>query len=384
MDPLTTVLLLLFYFGTPFLIIYGTGKSSLMKKAGGVVIAYLIGLILGNIGLLPDTAGKLQELLVTITIPLALPLLLFSLQVSRWTRLAGRTGASMLLALFALTMMVALGHYLWHPHLADSWQVAGLVGVYTGGTPNLASIKTALSVDETTYLITHTYDIVLCAIYLVILITFGKVMLRRFLPRFVHPAEGQHVVEEIMSTDDYHGFFRKKSIVPLMAALGVAVLIFGIGGGLSELVHEKYAMLTAILSITTLGIIASLIPRINKIPRTFELGMYFILVFSLVVASMADISRFTIESRYLFYYVTLAVFGTLILHIIFSKIFRIDADTTMITSVAMVFSPPFVPMMAGALKNRHIILSGLSVGIIGYAIGNYLGVIVAMVLRNYL
>jgi len=52
----------------------------------------------------------------------------------------------------------------------------------------------------------------------------------------------------------------------------------------------------------------------------------------------------------------------------------------MITSVAMVFSPPFVPMMAGVLKNRHIILSGLTVGIIGYAIGNYLGVLLALLL----
>jgi len=385
MNPVTTVLLLLFYLGTPLLIIYGTGKSSLMKKAGGVVIAYLIGLVLGNIGLLPDSAGELQNLLVTLTIPLALPLLLFSLQVSRWTRLAGRTGASMLLALVALIMMVALGHFLWHPHLNDSWQVAGLlVGVYTGGTPNLASIKTALSVDESTYLITHTYDIVLCAIYLMILLTFGKGLLRRWLPRFVHEESGREEGEAIMSTDDYSGFFRRKSMVPLLGAMGVAVLIFGIGGGLSMVVPESYAMVTAILTITTLGIIASLIPRINKIPRTFELGMYFILVFSLVVASMADISRFTIESRYLLYFVTLAVFGTLILHILFSKIFKIDADTTMITSVAMVFSPPFVPMMAGALKNRQIILSGLSVGIIGYAIGNYLGVIVAMVLRNFL
>lgn len=382
MNPFTTVLLLLFYFGTPFLIIYGTGKSSLMKKAGGVVIAYLVGLIIGNVGILPEAAAALQDLLVTLTIPLALPLLLFSLQVNRWTRLAGRTGASLLLALVALIIMVVLGHLLWHPHLEESWQVAGLLtGVYTGGTPNLASIKTALSVDESVYLITHTYDIALCAVYLMILLTFGKGLLRRWLPRFVDPSSIEQAGGEVMSTDDYTGFFRKKSFVPLLGAMGVAVLIFGIGGALSMIVPEAFSMVTAILTITTLGIVASIIPKINKIPRTFELGMYFILVFSLVVASMADVSRFTIESQYLFYYVTLAVFGTLILHIIFSKIFRIDADTTIITSVAMVFSPPFVPMMAAALKNRNIILSGLSVGIIGYAIGNYLGVIIAYLLK---
>jgi uncharacterized membrane protein len=120
---------------------------------------------------------------------------------------------------------------------------------------------------------------------------------------------------------------------------------------------------------------------VNRVKKTFELGMYFILVFSLVVASMADLRNFDISSLYLFWYVALAVFGTLVFHILLAKIFRVDADTTIITSVAMVFSPPFVPMMAGALKNRQIVLSGLAVGIIGYAAGNYLGVLIAYLLR---
>jgi len=43
--------------------------------------------------------------------------------------------------------------------------------------------------------------------------------------------------------------------------------------------------------------------------------------------------------------------------------------------------PPFVPAVAGAIKNKEIIVSGLTVGIIGYAVGNYLGVLVAEFLR---
>ena len=53
----------------------------------------------------------------------------------------------------------------------------------------------------------------------------------------------------------------------------------------------------------------------------------------------------------------------------------------MITSTALICSPPFVPVIAGAIKNREIIVSGLTVGIIGYAIGNYLGFIVAELLK---
>ncbi len=377
------VLLICFYLITPVFIIWITGKVPLLNKAGSIVIAYLIGLIIGNIGIIGNEARELQDLMITITIPIALPLLLFSLQISKWTKLAGRTGLSLVVALSSLIIVVSLGHFLWKDNIEDSAKVAGMLfGVYSGGTPNLASIKTALSVDETTYILTHTYDIVLCAIYLFILITFGKVLLRRFLPRFINRDSGEEPVDSHLSTDDYSGMFKRKTFIPLMGALGITILIFAVGGGLSMIVDESVSMVTAILSITTFGIAASFIPRINRIKKTFELGMYFILVFSLVVASMANISNLKISSLYLFYFVALAVFGTLLLHVILARIFRIDADTTMITSIALVFSPPFVPMMAGALGNRQIIISGLAVGIIGYAIGNYLGVFMAMLLQG--
>ena len=375
------VALILFYLLTPVLIIRLTQKVSLAGKLGSILIAYLLGLIVGNIQVLPEGVTPLLNLLTTLTVPLAIPLLLFSLNVRRWTHLAGRTGLSMVLALVALIIMLVTGHLLLRDHIEASGQVAGmLVGVYSGGTPNLASIAKALNVDETTYVLTHTYDMLLCAIYLLLLISIGKPLLRKWLPRFTVPAQTAEPNATPFTTENYAGIFRKRTFLPLLGGVGIAILIFAIGGGASMLVPEQAQMLTVILTITTLGIAASLIPTVNRIPRTFEAGMYLILVFSLVVASMADLSNIKIDSLYLLLFVAIAVYGTLILHIILARLFRIDADTLMITSVAMVFSPPFVPMMAGVLKNHHIILSGLTVGIIGYAIGNYLGVLLAMLL----
>ena len=80
-------------------------------------------------------------------------------------------------------------------------------------------------------------------------------------------------------------------------------------------------------------------------------------------------------------YVTLAVFGSLFIQAVLSKIFKVDTDTMMITSTAFICSPPFVPVVAAALKNREVIVSGLTVGILGYAVGNYLGITIAYLLR---
>jgi uncharacterized membrane protein len=74
-------------------------------------------------------------------------------------------------------------------------------------------------------------------------------------------------------------------------------------------------------------------------------------------------------------------FGSLALHMLFSRLFKVDTDTMMVTSTALICSPPFVPVIAGAIKNREVVVSGLTVGIIGYAVGNYLGFLVAQVLK---
>jgi uncharacterized membrane protein len=60
--------------------------------------------------------------------------------------------------------------------------------------------------------------------------------------------------------------------------------------------------------------------------------------------------------------------------VILSIIFRIDADTVIITSAALVYSPPFVPVIASAIKNKEVIISGVTAGMLGYVIGNFLGI----------
>jgi uncharacterized membrane protein len=46
-------------------------------------------------------------------------------------------------------------------------------------------------------------------------------------------------------------------------------------------------------------------------------------------------------------------------------------------------SPPFVPAVASALKNREIILPGLIIGLVGYAVGNYLGVLMGLLIKSF-
>jgi uncharacterized membrane protein len=109
--------------------------------------------------------------------------------------------------------------------------------------------------------------------------------------------------------------------------------------------------------------------------------MYIIYVFCFTVASMTRLDMLININRGVLLYVVIALFGSMLLHALLCKLCGIDSDTMIITSVSAICSPPFVPVVAGGLKNKNILISGLVTGIIGYAVGNYLGVSVAMLYK---
>ncbi len=383
---IASINLILFYFAFPVLVIYLCMKFSWLDKIGAILINYAVGLVIGNLGILPDNITGLQDNLTTILIPLAIPLLLFSADINTWLKLVGRTTLAMFLGIISLLIVVYGGYYLFAGKVSNLWEISGmLIGVYTGGTPNLASIKTALNVSPDRFIITHTADMVASSIYLFFVLSFAQKLFSHFLPKFSLPASknsDKEVLKVAEETQEFRGMLNSTNRKDVFKSLVLSIFVFAVGGGISMLVPEKFMMLTAILSITTLGILFSFLQKVRKLNKSFQTGMYLIHVFSLVVASMADLSKFHAgESLEIFYYVTLVVFGSVLIHLLLAYFFKIDTDTLIITSIAMILSPPFIPVVAAALKNKQIIISGLTAGIIGYAIGNYLGVLVALSLQ---
>lgn len=377
------ILLILFYLLVPALVIHYAGKFLLLRKAGNIVVVYIIGLIVGNIGILDHSHYQVQEGISNVSILLSLPLLLSVLNFSSWTRMARKSVVSLILGVVSVFVVVISGYYLFQPLVKDAWKITGLlVGVYTGGTPNLASIKEALSVSPNEYLMVHTSDLIFSGAYLLFLMSIGKVIFKKWLPfGYTYKGKFGQRSAEFSQNEDYSYFFKKYNLIPTLGILGVSVFILLLGFGASKLVSKEYSTMVAILVITSLGIGSSFINALRRSPKSFELGMYFILVFSLVVASMADLKKFSMEAMPIFLYISYTITLSLLLHLLLSKIFKIDADTMIITSTALICSPPFVPVVAGALNNRSIIISGLTVGIVGYAIGNYLGIFTALLMQ---
>ncbi|HET58333.1 MAG TPA: DUF819 family protein [Deltaproteobacteria bacterium] len=381
-------MLIVFYLLFPVLVIYLCYRFPAVNKLGAVVICYIVGITLGNIGVLPEGAEQAQATVSETAVALALPLLLFSMDIKRWKHLAGPALLSMILGTASIIVVAFAGFFVMQGMTENPWQLSGMaVGVYTGGTPNLAAIKTALGIDSGRFIVVHTYDTVISIIFIIFCITVARRVFLAYLPPFrsingAENANGEQVEREDVYS--YAGIFSRRAAVPLAASLALSAAIVGISVTAGSLIPPEFGTSAIILLITTLGIAASLVHSIRHIDKTFQLGMYIIYIFCLVVGSMANYRVIVNIDAVIMVFITVAIFGTMFLHSLLCRFFKIDTDTFIITSTSLICSPPFVPVVASGLKNKEIILSGLTTGIIGYAVGNYLGISVALLLKNWI
>lgn len=392
MDIFWNVVLALIFVLSPALVIKLCRKYSWAGKIGPVLILYASGIIIGNVGVvpglsLPDGAASLQDLLSSSMVPVAIPLMLLG---CTFRKSETRSQLLALLTGFVAVVLAVMAGYLLFSHSIDAAahgedtaaNIGGmLTGVYTGGTINLASLKTMLGVSEETYLLINGYDMVVSFLYLVFLVSVGVKVFRSILPVETTGVDDMDVVESGAAPNPYEGLFTRRGTGILFKLLLVVAVVCGLAFGVTCIFPKAPFMTVFILSLTTFSIVASFIPSVRTLPYAYDIGMYCIYVFCIVVASMADFSKLDLTGGVgMLCYLALVIFGSLLLQLVFAKIFRIDADTVVTCSVAFICSPPFVPMIAAAMKNKRVLVSGLSIGIIGYAVGNYLGFLMSRLL----
>lgn len=356
-----------------------------LGKIGPVLILYALGIIIGNIGLMPGQMPAVQEILSNAMVPLAIPLMLFGCTF----KLSGARSQilAMVTGLISVTVAVTAGYLIFGNDIQEGAKVGGmLTGVYTGGTINLAALKTMLGVDEETYILINSYDILVSFLYLSFLLAIGIKLFRKFLPNETSgfsKKDADEIQAEIEKENEnpYKGLFTRSGMSQAGKMLGLTILIVGISAGTALLLPESMFMTIFILMLTTLGIAFSFIRKVRETKYSYDIGMYFIYIFCIVVASMADLSKLDlVGGMVLLGYLLVVVFGSLLLQVISAKIFRIDSDMMVISSVTFINSPPFVPMMAAAMKNKDVLIPGLTIGVIGYAAGNYLGFLMSQLL----
>ena len=387
MEIVNSALLILIFCLAPALVLWLCQRVSLLNKLGPIMVLYGLGIIIGNIGWSPQHMPLIQEITTSATIPLAIPMMLFA---CRFTLSEASLQLKVCLSGFlSVFLAIVIGYIFFGKHISEGAEIGGIMsGMYTGGMLNAAALQSIFRVEEQAYVIMCSYDIVISFLYLVFLVSVGYKLFRRLYGERSNTtlsAEERAELDRQIAEHErnpYEGLWTKEGMRELGKIVGVTLLLVALSAASTLPFGDEWFMVIFILVLSTLGVVCSFFKPIRNLKRSFDIGMYLIYIFSIAMASMADFSKLNLsEGVNQIIFLCSAVCGSLLLHVIFCRLMRVSADAMGASSVAFVNSPPFVPMMVVAMKNKSVLIVGLGAGIVGYALGNHFGVLMASLLN---
>lgn len=356
----------------PILLTIGAKKFTWVENIGTVIIAYGLGILMGNSVFPVDPS--VSKSIVEGAVPLSIGLMLLSSNIKQWFSQSRKTILSFFCNITGVTIGATLAFIIFSDTLENAHNLAGMsVGLYTGGTPNMSAIGLALGVNDEAFVLMNTADMILGGIWMLFLLTIAKKVFKYALPEYQSTGKDLDTIDKIPALQGPN----PKSIG---SSIGVTLIILGICVGSSLLIFNKMDEIYIILGVTTLSIFASLVPKIRNIKGSFLVAEYFILLFCIGLGSLSNFEMLLEEGSLYIAFVGIVMFTAIVVHLLLAKTFKIDVDTFLITSTACLYGPAFVGPVAKAIKNKKVILSGMVAGTLGYALANYWGILLGKLL----
>ena len=387
---LMAALTIIYLFGIPLAIMLMAKRWPIIDKISPMVILYIIGLTVGNTVLSGEVVNSLCTNISNVVVLMAIPLMLMGCDFKMWSTKA--VVKTFLIGIVSVLSVTIAGYFLFHP-MAQNAEISNIdyakisavmTGIYIGGIPNLAPVSKAVDLPQHLFLLVSGYDLIVTGLYLILVVFCGKLIIRKIFKL-------NNLKQEEKTTDlpnEEASSFKNKKLkhIILNRALGiiVALLVVVIAYAISLIIPLENNTAVIIIVLTTVSLLLSLTKPVKRLEGTFDLGLYFVYVFCLAVATLVNIHDMEFSKHlFILYYIAFAVFGSIMIQIILAKIFKINGDLVLVSSVALINSPPFVPMVAAVLNNKDIILPGIAIGLLGYAVGNYLGIGIYTMLTSF-
>jgi uncharacterized membrane protein len=358
----------------------------LFRSLGAALVSILLAMLLANIGVLPGTSPA-YDFLAGPAVSAGIVLILLSVNlrtvVDAGPRMLGAFGMGALgtvagTVVAALALSGAIG--------GETWKLAGqYTATYTGGGANFAAVGAALDTSGELFAAGIAADVIVTAIWLATCLAVPVIWGARGdstgdSSRVAGPgAEG----EAAAKPGGLAGrLYESVGAVSLTDVAGLLTLVMG-----TLLVSEWLAARTplpAVLWLTTLALGLAQIRSIRELRGAAVFGNYLVLWFLASNGASSVIANIVAVGPPIFYFalVTVAVHGVVIF--VGGRLIGLDLPTLAVASQANVGGPASAMALASARGYTDRVLPGVAVGLLGYAVGNYLGFGVAAVLRGVL
>lgn len=350
------------------------------RSLGAALVGILLAMLLSNIGILPGTSPTYGFLMGT-GVNLAIALILLSVDLGSVLK----AGSGMLAAFGIGALGTAVGAITGGLLLSglvgpETWKLAGqFTGTYTGGGANFAALGRAFETSADLFSAATAADVIVTAVWMAACLAV-PVLLGRPKQGLETPVDGPSSAEGQLTLErTLHTSVKPVSLSDTAALVAIAV---GAVWGADQLagllpIHE-------VLWLTTIVLILAQVPAVKALTGSALFGNYLLLLFLASNGARSVIANLVAMGPPVFYYaiITVALHGVVIFGI--GRLARLDFATLAVASQANVGGAASAIALAGARGYTDQLVPGVAVGLLGYAVGNYLGFVVAAMMRGML
>jgi len=362
-----------------------TEHKKWLGKVSGILVSMVVMSILSMTGIIPVASNPkikvdVYDLIFSYFIPLSIPMMLLGSNITRIIREGGKLLVAFLIGALGVILGSFLAFYLIDLG-PDSGNTAGVISAtLIGGSMNFIATGEILNFS-THPLFSAAIAVDNFAANAYILLMFA-VPSMAFLARFFVKPKVENTQETAKNPNDetYPITLERIAISVLIAAL-----VAGAGSLISDLIQKVYStrMSTSILIITVLAVLlANFFPnRLKKLEDTaFAIGLWMMYIFLAAIGASTNLTDMLHVGPAVLGFYLIIMFFHFIFLVSLSRLFKFDVYEVIISSAANIMGPSVAAPMAASLGQKKLITPGILVGILGYVIGTFVGVSIAMAL----
>ncbi|MCH4888906.1 DUF819 family protein [Acidaminobacter sp. JC074] len=357
-------------------------QKTRLKSLGPAIICILIGIGLSNFGILPFKS-EFYKVISKYLVPPAIALMLFQVNLKDLMKLSKQPMLAMGIACFSAAVVTIASGLVFAPNIVEGWKLGGMfVGTYTGGSSNLTAIGVGLNASPETFALANAADYVIGLPLLLML--FAVTPLLSVSEKFSKLWPYSLTEKELSGDDSGEELFAKKewAISEVAIALALAFVVAFVSKGVAGYFGGSLSDAIKILVLTTLSLGLAQIKGVREIKASMDLGFFIFMFFFVRIGIMIDFASFTASGAVnLMLFCAFVLIGSMLLHLVLCRVFKIKYQYVFVSMIAAIGASSTASALAANNKWKALVPVGVILGVVGYAIGNYLGIGVAYALK---
>ncbi len=379
-------------------IIAGTTLSIWMEqtyrwaaKLSGPVLALVMAMVLSNVGVMPNDAPS-YHFVNDYLVPLAIPLLLMRANLFRIARETGWMFFAFHISSLGTIVGAALATILLREHIDSIAQVAGIMTAsYTGGSVNFFAVRESFHLSENLanpLLVADNF--IMAGMFIVMLSIAGS---RWFLRHYPAPHSAASKSADAAATAAKHWSPKPIGLLDIATSLTIALAVVAIAHQLHGYIDRRFheSLTASILGneyvlITFFSmLVATCFHRwLDRVSGAEEMGSFMLYIFLFTVGLPADLLAVVMNVPVLFLFCLIMAVTNLVVTLVLGKFLGIDLEELLLCVNATLGGAPSAAAMAIAKGWSELVLPAVLVGIWGYVIGTFLGVMTGQLLLRLL